>query len=106
MILSSSWPERPTNGSPVWSCLKPGPSPMSLAWALAEPVPGSAWIRGEPRGQARQSWSFAASSSREPDLAAVLTDLTAADWSLEDDQSEESDKATRRRRDFVSSFNS
>ena len=45
MILVSSWPARPTNGSPWMSSSAPGASPTNIRSALGFPTPKTTCLR-------------------------------------------------------------
>jgi hypothetical protein len=75
MILSSSWPARPTKGRPVRSSSRPGPSPAKSSRAFGLPSPNTMWLRPECSRQrvqspisCRSSSSFAWTSSAESGL--------------------------------------
>ena len=50
MRLVSSWPARPTNGSPVRSSCSPGPSPTNIRSASGSPTPNTTWVRVSASG--------------------------------------------------------
>ncbi len=72
--LSSSFPARPTNGTPCSSSLAPGASPMNMSSALASPAPNTTVFRVDASsGQrvhtlARAKTSFSASRRSEASL--------------------------------------
>ena len=49
----SSWPARPTNGSPCRSSCSPGPSPTNIRSACGSPTPKTTWVRVAASGTAR-----------------------------------------------------
>src|SRR5512144_1572228 len=60
----SSWPARPTNGTPVRSSSAPGASPTSISRAVGEPVPKTVLVRDRARcGQRSQTATSAASAA-------------------------------------------
>ena len=44
-MLSSNWPDLPTNGSPCASSCSPGASPTTIQWAAVWPVPKTVLVR-------------------------------------------------------------
>src|SRR5207247_399980 len=63
-ILVSSSPARPTNGRPVSSSVRPGPSPMTTSRAVAGPSPGTVFVRPSQSLHLRQAAMSVAMSSR------------------------------------------
>ena len=64
VILSSSIPARPTNGTPVRSSFCPGPSPMSITPEAPVPSPNTTLVRRSARPQRVQVSAWAARSFR------------------------------------------
>ena len=62
--LSRYFPARPTNGSPCWSSLAPGASPMTMTCGFRTPTPGTAWVRVADNPQAVHERTSAATASR------------------------------------------
>ena len=53
----SSWPARPTNGSPCWSSCMPGASPTNIRPASALPEPNTTFVRVFDSGQRAHAWA-------------------------------------------------
>ncbi len=62
--LSRYFPARPTNGSPCWSSLAPGASPITMTCGFRTPTPGTAWVRVADNPQAVHERTSAATASR------------------------------------------
>src|SRR5260221_10472620 len=74
MMRVSSWPARPTNGSPCASSSAPGASPTNTMPLRAEPTPGTVFVRVSHSPHLRQSWiSAAAASIRGSDDARIAS---------------------------------
>ena len=64
---SSSWPDRPTNGSPRRSSSRPGASPTNMRSASGSPTPNTTWVRVAASGhRVHPAASAASSASRVP----------------------------------------
>ena len=69
---SSSWPDRPTNGSPRRSSSRPGASPTNIRSASGSPTPKTTWVRVAANGQrVHPAASAASSASRDPGATAA-----------------------------------
>ena len=64
-ILVSSSPARPTNGRPVSSSVRPGPSPITTRRAVVGPSPGTVFARASHRRHRWQALMRVATSARE-----------------------------------------
>ena len=73
MIFVSSWPARPTNGSPWTSSSAPGASPTNISAARGLPTPNTTWRRPSPPSlhRVQSGPMYARRSSSEPPAAAI-----------------------------------
>ena len=75
--LFSSWPARPTNGSPCWSSCMPGASPTNIRSASALPEPNTTLVRVLKSGQRSQADASRYSSTSSARRSSALRDSMA-----------------------------
>ena len=79
--LVSSWPARPTNGSPVRSSCSPGPSPTNIRSAWASPTPNTTCVRVAASGHFVQVSASRSRSANEANGGGSSSDTAGPDSS-------------------------